>query len=103
MTCVSTSDDSWTTEPSCFCLLQGELQANGLPRGVDYEVPLFFSIIDESSSSLFDDNLVFTNFTEPDYTYDYEAWAEWSPTAAWHTINGLSWWGLAPLPRLPVT
>lgn len=58
---------------------------------MDYEIPLFFNIVDESASSLFDANLAFTNFTEPSELYAYDEWYAWSPTAQWQTINGFSW------------
>ena len=38
--------------------------------GVDHEIPLFFQIIDEASSSLFDANVQLQNFTVPDEIYD---------------------------------
>lgn len=71
--------------------MQGELKPDGLPVGVDYMIPLFYNILDESASTLFDDNLALTNFTQPDDTYDYEEYAAWLPTTQWHTINGYSW------------
>ncbi len=70
---------------------QGTLQSNGLPEGIDALIPLFFNGVDESASSLFDDNLALTNFTVPDYLTDYDDYETWAATIVWQTINGYVW------------
>ena len=71
--------------------LQGTLQANGLPMGIDALVPLFFNGVDESASSLFDDNLELSNFTVPDELTDYDDYSAWTGTTTWQTVNGHVW------------
>ena len=71
--------------------LQGTLQSNGLPEGIDALIPLFFNGVDESGSTLIDDNLAMTNFTVPDELTEYDDYETWAGTAVWQTINGYVW------------
>jgi hypothetical protein len=71
--------------------MQGSLQFNGLPVGIDALIPLFFNGVDESASSLFDDNLALSNFTVPDSLIEYDDYEAWQGTTVWQTINGHVW------------
>lgn len=72
-------------------LLQGTLQSNGLPADIDAIIPLFYNGVDESASSLFDDNVEMTNFTVPDEMTEYDDYTAWTETTTWETINGYVW------------
>ena len=62
-----------------------------LPADIDAIIPLFFNGVDESASTLFDDNLELANFTVPDELTEYDDFTAWSGTTTWQTINGYVW------------
>lgn len=79
-------------EAQKILLLQGVLQNDtGLPANISDIIPLFYNGVDESASSLFDDNVEFSNFTVPDELTEYDDFEAWSETTTWETINGYVW------------
>lgn len=71
--------------------MQGSLNNSGLPKDVDLEQALFFFTMDESQSSLFQDNLNMQNFTVPDYYEDYSDYETYEAGILFNPINGYAW------------
>jgi hypothetical protein len=67
--------------------VQGSLGANESIVGVNREITLAFVKLDEQSSSLFGENLRFTNFTVPDYLTDYDDYSAWQASAYFQCIS----------------